>query len=87
MVIHVINDPGSQNQLDNQDHRQADVELGVPGLVPEGVHAAQGTDTAANQGHGHQGGFRDAPKVFLGFLLVNQHKQKTCRIDYKEVSK
>ena len=75
------------SDLQHKDGGDANVEFGMAGLVPEGIHTAEGSHAAADKGNGHQGGFRDAPEFFLGFLLVNEHKQKTCRINYKEVCK
>ena len=54
-------------------------------LMPDGVHADETSDAAAEGSSGEKGGLRDAPKIFSGFLLVRKHKQEPDGIDYKQV--
>ena len=70
-----------KNDLDRQDHRQADVEFGVLGFVAEEVHTGDGTDAAADSRNTHQRRFRDTPEISFGFILVRKHKQEAERID------
>lgn len=70
-----------QCNLGYQDQRNTHGELDMLGLVPDGVHAKQASDAAAQGGHGHQGGFRDPPAVMFGFPLVDEHKHKANCID------
>ena len=53
--------------------------------MPCGVHAQQGSHAAAQEGGGHEGGFRDPPQMFFGFQLVCKHKQEGNGIDYQQV--
>ena len=73
--------------LDGQNHWDADDEFGMPGFMPEGIHSGKAPQTATDGSDGHEGGLGDSPEFFSGLVLVHQHKQKTCRIDYDEVKK
>ena len=68
-----------------QDKRNTEGELEMLCFVSEGVHAQQGTDAAAQYGRHNQRRFRDAPSIFSGFLLVDEHKQKGSCIDYSKI--
>ena len=67
------------------NHRNPDIKLGVLGFVAEDLHTGETSDAAAHKGYTQQGLFRDSPKIFSGFIFVNQHKQKAQGIDYKEI--
>jgi hypothetical protein len=73
----------SQTNLQNQDGRDADGEFLMEGFMAEGVHAHQRADAAAYGRDAHEGGLRDAPFLFLGFLLIDEHKQEAHCIDYQ----
>ena len=68
-----------------QNKRNTKGKLEMLCFVPEGVHAQQGTDAATQYGRHNQRCFRDAPSIFSGFLLVDEHKQKGSCIDYSEI--
>ena len=81
LVFYKPYDHAGKDQLEDKAHGNADGELGVLGRVTEGVHTGQGADAAADGGRSNKRGFRDAPLLFLSFLLVNEHKQEGGRID------
>ena len=70
-----------QKALDDQNQRDAQGEFQVLGFMPDGVHAEQAPHAAAQGGHQHQGGFPDAPAIFLRLPLVQEHKPEAKRID------
>lgn len=67
--------------LQQQEQGDPDVEFGVLCFVPEAVHPQKGANAAAQCGDAHEGGLRDAPLFFSGFVLVRKHKQVTKHID------
>ena len=71
--------------MNRQNKRQTHGKFGFSGFVAKQVHSNGGSQTAAQGGYGQEGGFRDAPGIFLGPNLVRQHKQEGKRIDYKQV--
>ena len=71
--------------MHRHDHRNPDIKLGMLGFVAEDLHTGIASNTAAHEGYSQQGLFRDSPKIFPGFVFINQHKQKACGIDYKEI--
>ena len=81
MLHEFQNQQTDKNDLQGQNHGQADIEFGMLGFMAEEVHTGDGADAAADDCHTHEGGFRDAPEISLGFVLVHQHKQETRRID------
>lgn len=73
--------PYRQRDLSNEDGWNAQGEFQMHCLVPEGVHSGQSADAPAQGSGHHQGGFRDAPEIFLRFPLVREHKEEGSRID------
>ena len=70
-----------QQTLGNQNQRDAQGEFQMLRLMPDGVHAEKASHAAAQGGHQHQGGFPDAPAIFLRLPLVQEHKPEAKRID------
>ena len=70
-----------QDDLQGQNHRQADIEFDMLRFVAEQLHAGDGADASADGGNTHERGFRNTPEISLGFDLVHQHKQEAERID------
>ncbi len=76
---------GQKEQLGQENGRNTQGEFPVLGFVAEGVHTQQHTHAAAQGSHTQQGALRDAPAFFWGFFLVQAHKQKACRIHWKQI--
>lgn len=73
------------HDMSRQNEGYAHDKLDVLGLVAEGVHTEQTADTAADGSHQKQRRLRNAPPIFLGFHLVNQHKQECGGIDHNKI--
>lgn len=71
----------SDQTLRNQNKRNAQREFWVFGFMADGVHPHKAADAATDNGHQYKRGFRNAPKIFLGFVLINKHKYKANCID------
>ena len=76
-----LKNPNSQRNLGDEDGRDAKGEFQVLRLVPEGVHAQQRADAAAEGCREDQGPLGDAPAIFYGLALVRKHKHECGRID------
>lgn len=80
-------DPDSQHDLYRQDQGDADGEFQMLGLMADGVHTNEAAYAAAQCGNQHEGGFGNAPQIFLRLELVHKHKYEAGCIDNKEVKK
>ena len=74
-------EPDGQGDLGNEDGGDTQGEFEVPGLMTEGVHTQQRTHAAAQERRADQGPLGDAPAIFPGFLLVDEHKKECGGID------
>ena len=52
----------------------------MSGLVMKKIHSKGRSETAAKDGSGKQGGFRNAPDLLLGFVLIKSHQKETKNI-------
>ena len=75
----------NRDELHRHNYGDADIELGMLCFVAEDLHTGIASNAATYESHTQQGLFRDSPKIFSGFVFVNQHKQKAQGIDYKEI--
>lgn len=76
MLLYEVN----QNQLESQDHRNAEHEIPMPGFMPEYQHVDVDTNTASRDCDQKEGLFRNTPKMFSGFVLVKCDKHKAYYI-------
>ena len=78
--------PDGDHNMNKQKYRYAYGEFQVFGLMADQIHSGKSTNTASGSGKTHQRCFRDAPKIFPGFILVHKHKNEGNSIDYSEVN-
>lgn len=57
--------------MHRQDDGDTQNEFGMPGLMTEGVHRNQSTDTATECCHQHKRIFRDSPLALDGKILIS----------------
>ena len=71
-----------QNKYDlyKQYGRHPEQEIPVSGLMPEKVHAYDGTDAPTYDGDSEKRGFRDPESALSCFLLIDPHNEETEQI-------
>ena len=70
-----------QDHLQDQDGGHAVDKGKMPCLMPEGIHAGDGTDAAADQGNEKEGGFRNPESTLDCLSLVNAHQAEARQVD------
>ena len=68
---HIYNECEKTHELHRQDDGDTQNEFGMPGLMTEGVHRNQSTDTATECCHQHKRIFRDSPLALDGKILIS----------------
>lgn len=68
---HIYNECEKTHELHRQDDGDTQNEFGMPGLMTEGVHRNQSTDTATECCHQHKLIFRDSPLALDGKILIS----------------
>ena len=76
-----------QEDLHENDGRNAVFEFGVLGLVAPGAHTNERTDTTTDQRKPHQRALGNTPLVVLGLPLVESENQKRNNIDAHQIVK
>ena len=68
---HIYNECEKTHEVHRQDDRDTQNEFGMLGLMTEGVHRNQSTDTATECCHQHKLIFRDSPLALDGKILIS----------------
>ena len=68
---HIYNECEKTHELHRQDDGDTQNEFGMPGLMTEGVHRNQSTDTSTECCHQHKLIFPDSPLALDGKILIS----------------